>query len=661
LEQKMKHMRVNRLFIQISLFLTVLAMCDLFYSLGIQPQGSSRFITSPKWMSAGVVGLLVLAGLTALFLVSWTQKWDRVEQAFNSFHSILKRVKLLNLLPVLAFIFVFIVLVYMPFEGLFKESDLFADFWIRLSILWILGMASTPFIAALLPSLSAAEALLGAIFSILLAHKIFSFLPGISSYPFSLGWSESSRYYYASLFFSGKLYGARIPWSYLHPSRYLLQSIPFLVSGLPLWFHRLWQVLLWLGLTGLTSMLFIRRLSLHNRNLRWLGAAWAFFFIFQGPVYYHLLVCVALVLWGFDGKKPWRSLAVVIIASAWAGISRINWFPVPAFLAISLYVLERAYSSADGFWEYWRWPAVWGAAGGAAALAAQSVYVLLSGRQDLSSFGSSFTSDLLWYRLWPNATYHPGVVPMILLLSLPLVILLAINLRSGHWHILRLLALGGMTMILFAGGLVVSTKIGGGGNLHNLDAYLIMLMLWGGYLLADRFEQESTVQTILKPGYMLFILALMPMVPLLGEGSPLVRLNLVVAKKELATLNVEVQDAVRAGGRVLFISQRQLLTFDLIDKVPLDSQYELLDLMEMAMSNNQVYLQQFYNDLETHQFDLIVVDRQIIKYQNLNSSFSAEDNVWIEKVSIPLLTYYQEKPALAGSDIQLLVPRGASQ
>ena len=141
----------------------------------------------------------------------------------------------------------------------------------------------------------------------------------------------------------------------------------------------------------------------------------------------------------------------------------------------------------------------------------------------------------------------------------------------------------------------------------------------------------------------------------------MVTLNLNAADKELATLNTEVQDTLKAGGRVLFISQRQLLTFDLIDKVPLDPQYELLDLMEMAMSNNQVYLQQFYRDLQAHRYDLIVVDRQTVMFQNLDSSFSAEDNVWVEKVSIPLLNNYQEKTLLTSSDIQLLVPRTAKQ
>lgn len=612
-------------------------------------------------MAMGGLGILGLGLLITAFSFSWTNRWDGLEEKFSSLHGFLKRLGILNLVPVFLFSFVFILLVYMPIDGLFEARDLFVNYWTRLTLVWLLAAISAPFLAASFPRLSKTQALLGSLFIILVVHKVFSFLPDVSNYPFSLAWSEASRYYYASLFYSGQLYGFKIPWSFLHPSRYLLQSIPFLVSGLPLWFHRLWQVLLWLGLTGLTSVLFIRRLSLREKNLRWLGAAWAFFFIFQGPVYYHLLACVALVLWGFDRQKPWRSLAVVVIASAWAGISRVNWFPVPAFLAIMLYVLEREYRSARNFWGYWRQPILWAASGGASALAAQAAYMLLSGDQNLSSFSSSFTSNLLWYRLWPNATYHAGVVPMILLLSLPLVILLAVNLRSGHWHPLRMLALGGMTLVLFAGGLVVSTKIGGGGNLHNMDAYLILLMVWGGYLLAGKFNQDVPGLVIWRPAFMIVFLAVLPLFPLLSEGAPLTRLNHAGASKELARLTEEVQQTAREGGRVLFIYQRHLITFHLIDGVPLEPDYEVLDLMEMAMSNNTAYLQQFYDDLQNHKYDLIVTGKQFIKFQDVSYPFSAENNVWVERVSIPLLQYYQEKSTLSISSTQLLVPRMAAK
>src|SRR5687768_5637634 len=82
------------------------------------------------------------------------------------------------------------------------------------------------------------------------AYEIFMRFQVISSYPFSLGWSETSRFYYASLYFAQPVYGMQIPLSTLHPTRYFLQSLPFLISGLELVASRFWQFFLWIVLTG---------------------------------------------------------------------------------------------------------------------------------------------------------------------------------------------------------------------------------------------------------------------------------------------------------------------------------------------------------------------------------------------------------------------------
>jgi hypothetical protein len=46
-----------------------------------------------------------------------------------------------------------------------------------------------------------------------------------------MGWSEGSRYYYASLFFSKKIYQLDLPYPLPSPSRYLMLSLPFLIPG----------------------------------------------------------------------------------------------------------------------------------------------------------------------------------------------------------------------------------------------------------------------------------------------------------------------------------------------------------------------------------------------------------------------------------------------
>ena len=70
------------------------------------------------------------------------------------------------------------------------------------------------------------------------AYEILVRFNAVTAYPLSMGWSEGSRYYYASLYFSKWIYGESFPLSTLHPTRYLLQSLPFLVPSLGLPFHR---------------------------------------------------------------------------------------------------------------------------------------------------------------------------------------------------------------------------------------------------------------------------------------------------------------------------------------------------------------------------------------------------------------------------------------
>jgi hypothetical protein len=62
--------------------------------------------------------------------------------------------------------------------------------------------------------------------------------------------------------------------------------------------------------------------------------------------------------------------------------------------------------------------------------------------------------------------------------------------------------------------------------------------------------------------------------------------------------------------------------------------------MEMAMSDNQPYLQTFYSKLKQHQFSAIVTGKLNtgLKTEGL---FFEENNVWNSAVSQQILCYYQ--------------------
>ncbi|MCK7481598.1 MAG: hypothetical protein M0C28_33790 [Candidatus Moduliflexus flocculans] len=114
----------------------------------------------------------------------------------------------------------------------------------------------------------------------------------------------------------------------------------------------------------------------------------------------------------------------------------------------------------------------------------------LGNTDNAEAFTSSFTSDLLWYRLWPNENFPLGVIPAILILSGPLLLVILLAARRNSLHGIRWLGLSAMLLALFAGSAVVSTKIGGGGDLHNMDTYAVLVSLVSLYFFSGRIEAE---------------------------------------------------------------------------------------------------------------------------------------------------------------------------
>lgn len=487
-----------------------------------------------------------------------------------------------------------------------------------------------------------------------------------SANPFSMGYSEAGRHYYASMFFSEALYGMKLPLPFLHPSRYLLLSIPFLADGLPFWFHRFWQALLWFGLT-LGASLSLARFARVEGWMKFFITAWAFLFFLQGAVYYHLHVMVILILAGISVKNPGRSLVFIVLASIWAGISRVNWFPVPAMLAIAIYILETPIHEKG--WKYWLTPFIWGVSGLASALISQFVYIQISGNADVSAFGSSFTSELIWSRLLPNETFPMGILPGVVLVSMPLFAALyqiarnsprlvgeGLGERVASIHSLRWLALISMLAVLFVGGVVVSTKIGGGGDLHNMDAYLVMLSVlaiafWSGKVSAEAKRDA-------KPMFGRVSWSVVAAGMLIPLGFAIRHIGFYPSfDKAIAENDIQrLQETLDSGGEILFITERQLITFDYVNGVTLVPEYEQSELMEMAMSRNRPYLEQFYADLHERRFALIVAEDQKFTQQK-QGAFVEENVAWVRFVGAPLLCNYKPVAVLTSNNIQVFEPR----
>lgn len=567
------------------------------------------------------------------------------------------------------------ILIYWLIEA---SGSLFQPYWSRLSSLVLIALLGIPFVRAFLRVNHPAYALGISLLISTILLQVFSLLTKVSTYPFTLEWSEASRYYYASLFLGERIYGVKTAWTVLHPSRYLLQAIPFLIPFSPLWFHRLWQVFLWLGISGITAFALLRRFGRGMPPWMWgLGVGWLFLYLLLGPVYYHLQVAIFPLLLWFRPNADARvsksvSVLILVLSSLWAGLSRLNWYPVAALIAVILYLLETPYHGS--FWRYFWRPLLWTVVGVGVALTAHWGYVQLSGNP-LAWFGTSLSSQLLWYRLFPNSTYPLGILLASLVVIVPMSLLIYIGFgqKLSAIHPWRWLGLLGVLLGLYMGGLIVSVKIGGGSNLHNLDAFwigfgVVFVALLTHNVAADIPHTEDSSNPFGLANFLrgwhgravLISTLIMPGLFLLSSLDPFFRSDWVATEKALRRLQSLIRD-VPADQEVLFISERQLLTFGYLRGVRLVPDYERVFLMEMAMANNQAYLQQFYRDLREHRFALIINEPLYITTKGKPLRFGEENDAWVERVSKPLLCYYkpiqQGRMLLMGVEIQILEPR----
>ena len=610
-------------------------------------------LMQPKWLLLLVgIGALALVG-GVLFTLSWTKFTANLEASLDAFLPLVAKWKWVFAPFLLPAFFGVTALEVQPYL-----SELFGNyFWTKIFTFHIFLFLGALFLRLFFGSLSWGESFalvaLGQLFIYYFPTKFDYF----TNYPFALGWTSDSRHYYASLFFSQKIYGEQFPLPILHPSLHLLLSIPFLFGRLPLIVHRLWSVFLpWVFSAGVVWALLRANIS---RQKMFLVGVWAFLYLVRASVYAHLLLPTLLIFLFVSPQKKWRSWVAIIVASLWAGISRINWFPVPAMLAALIYLLEAPQNERKLLDDI-KLPALWGIVGVGSAFASQAAYIQISGNGGRDEFYTSLASNLLWYRLLPNATYRPGIIFGALFLSLPLLLFVGQYLwrYRGSWKPIRVWGIWAIVGVLFAGGLLVSTKIGGGADLHNLDAYFVSILLVAGNVLVRGFEPDSVNEHL--PGKLSFSVVAIAIASLAGTLLPgrgtLPQSNWDWAQPSFNDLKFQVTRVAAQGDGVLFIAQRNFVTFGMV-AVPLIPDYEKDVLMEMAMARNAVYLDSFHDALREHEFGLIVMDQQSNIIQDEMAAFAIENNRWVKKVTRPLLCYYEPLVLYEDVGVELFVPR----
>ncbi|GAB4501989.1 MAG: hypothetical protein Fur0035_15340 [Anaerolineales bacterium] len=614
----------------IALLTGLLAAASIYDFLGLAQKLGVQVLASRSWLA-------LLAALTLTVLLALAAGFFPAVSGFGL--AALSRLKISpRLRPAALPLVVFLLFAYplifaQPALALLRGLPA-----ARLLLFWLIALAGMAALKSARPQISLFAAL-GVFVTLQSAlNQIAAYLPAITDYPFALGWSETSRFYFPSLFLAPKIYGQSYPWPILHPSLHLWLTLPYWFDA-PLWAHRAWQVILRFLLVSAIAPALLSRFRA-ARPLKFFLAAWIFVYLFSLPLYLHLAPMVFLPLWLFRPGDARRAWLLLIFTSIYAGLSRLNWYPMPGILLAALWLLESRQEEKSLSPLFFSLALIF--TGALIAFFSARLYIIFSGAAQ-SNFFTSITSDLLWYRLWPNETYSLGLIPAALIFSAPLWALLFWGRESlGRWRGWLALTLAG----LLAGGLLVSLKIGGGADLHNLDAYAILLLMLAAYAF---FRAEKPL-----PWQLAALLVVIPAWLGYGAVSGVVSYDRDAAQ---ATLTAIQRRVGAASGEVLFITQRHLLAMNMIHGVTLLPDYEREDLMEMAMANNAPYLERFARDVESQRFAMIVVDP--LKFNLLGSAYAMgeENNAWARRVVKPVLCWYREAESFPADKIVIYVPR----
>jgi len=500
--------------------------------------------------------------------------------------------------------------------------------------------------------------------SVLLTGSLFivaKHLLQVTGYPFKLTWSEGNRLWDYSLYFGRDRYVIHEEFaypSYLTPGRHGLWGLPFLIPNVTIQFLRFWDAVLWiLPFLLLGVVLFQRRDILVQRTTQLGLILWVFLFLSQGPIYAPLVLSAVLLVWGYDRQRPWRSLLVTMTACLYAGISRWTWMFAPALWAALWGLLER--DSNPTLWRRLSWPVALGFAGIVGAIGSQ-VLLNIAFPRPQPIYTTAFNQSMLWNRLLPNATNPIGVLPGLIIATGPLLGLVgwAIWRKRLQFDRVHLLGLGSVLVAFLSVGLIASVKIGGGSNLHNLDMFLVALVLvigvitrvtkWGSGIPSGQLPAPAHV--------MLFLVVIVPSLASINSGGPLQLPSNDVTQSAIQRIRNTIEQEAK-DGEVLFLDQRQLLTFGYVQDVPLVMEYELKELTNRAMIGDEVLFMDFYRDLAETRFSLIVTAHMPIEWSGRGHPFGEEDDAQLRFIYLPIQKKYRPLAHLEEVGIWLMVPK----
>lgn len=498
-------------------------------------------------------------------------------------------------------------------------------------------------------------------FSILFSATLVwagSYLQHIRDYPFSITWSEGNHLWDASLFFQEGtgIPSGEIPFStYVTPGLYGLRGLPFILNRPGIQLYRAWEALLWI----VPSILFAWALAAAWTRLNgwkvWIFILWGALFIAQGPVYAPLLLVGAVSVLAASDRRPWVQRSGMLLGTLIAGLGRWTWMFTPGIWGM---LVLRFRSGSGGARARRTWFELGQDALSviAGAVLSQILTGVLTGHAVLT-YAATLSHPLLWYRLFPNETFPAGVLKGAAFVTAPLsvgIVVAAVRKRwPGTWWAAALTCL--FTVGLAAAGLVISVKVGGGSNLHNLDMFLVCLVILAALLTEHETQTFTSSTSLILEKILVMVILLLPVWKIVNEVERL-RLPERDHISEAYSSLEEILQESQPGEEILFIDQRQFLVFADFPDLYWEPEYEQVEMMDHALAGDEVYFEAFYENLRESRYRWIICDPQPVVFKGRSGPFGEENDAWVSYVTIPLLEHYEVRYAFDDVGVWIMSP-----
>jgi hypothetical protein len=495
---------------------------------------------------------------------------------------------------------------------------------------------------------------------------IISIFLQISRYPFSLYWSEGNRFWDYSLAFGKSRYlflESRSIFAYIEPGRQLLWGLPFLIRSLAISGMRLWNSVLWVA----PSMLLGFSISIlengKDKLKAFFVAIWFFIFLNQGPIYAPLLISAIIIYFASKTENKIFTVFFIVLSSFIASISRWTWAYVPSVWISILLILKikgpifRKHNIKNLIWVF-ICSSISLLSGQINRIIDVRTAVFDNNPVNIIQIPLSLKQPLLFERLFPNSIFSLGLLIGIILAVVPILLFIFYLLKQEFKNdFFQYFYSSFMLLILFIIGCIASIKIGGGSNLHNFDMFLVTIGLLISTVINKIHFKELINSHYFSPLIIFFIIALIS--PALFSFQNNQKLFFYDETKINSVLNDIKYEVTKKKdlGEILFMDQRQLLTFGYINNVPLVDDYEKKLLMDKSLSSDYLYFDNFYKDLFGKRFSLIVNENSSPTLIGSDYGFSNENNLYSLRVLQPLLCFYEPLKTYKDEGIQLLIPR----